>query len=232
MLEKDRILIVDDEKDLRELLSSAFKFAGLEVETAGNGEEALAKVRSYRPDLIILDIMMPKMSGLGVAQELRSRGDNTPILFLSARDETENKIEGLNAGADDYVTKPFSIEEVGARVKAILKRTKIELEDSNLFQIDELALDNNSHQVTVAGKTVELSPTEYNLLKYLMENEGRVVSKEQILDQVWGYEMFDSGAIVESYISYLRKKISEPGKSSLIQTKRGVGYIIQSQNDV
>jgi two-component system OmpR family response regulator len=231
MEENAKLLIVDDEPDIRDLLSTAFKFAGFAVETAANGEEALVKVRQTTPDLIILDIMMPRLSGLGVAKELRRKGDLTPILFLSAKDEVEDKIAGLNIGADDYVTKPFSLEEVGARVKAILKRTLGESDTDDWLEAGNLTIDAQAHEVQVDGKTIDLSPTEYNLLKYLMINQGRVVSKEQILNQVWGYEMIDEGGIVESYISYLRKKIDLPGQASLIKTKRGVGYLLRSSAD-
>lgn len=229
-----RLLVVDDEPNIRELLATSLRFAGFEVHTAADGGQALRVAKELDPDLVVLDVMMPDMDGFTVTRRLRERGQHMPVLFLTARDETSDKVQGLTVGGDDYVTKPFSLEEVVARIRAILRRTAPgnDLDDSVLRYAD-LEMDEDSHEVRRAGTVVELSPTEFKLLRYLMLNPGRVLSKVQILDHVWQYEWGGDANIVESYISYLRRKIDQLTGADgqpvrpLIHTKRGVGYMLR-----
>ena len=224
-----KLLVVDDEPNIRELLSTSLRFAGFEVVAAGNGREALAKAESESPDLIVLDVMLPDMDGFNVTRKLRSAGRHIPVLFLTAKDDTEDKVNGLTVGGDDYVTKPFSLDEVVARVRAVLRRTQPLLEDDAIIRVDDLELDDDAHEVRRGGTTVDLSPTEFKLLRYLMLNPNRVLSKAQILDHVWEYDFNGDASIVESYISYLRRKIDiVPDTPTLIQTKRGVGYVLRT----
>lgn len=227
MSETARLLVVDDEANIRDLLAAALRFAGFAVTTASNGNEALTLVREERPDLIVLDVMMPDMDGFTVTRRLRARGDDMPVLFLTARADPKDAVSGLTAGGDDYVTKPFSLEEVVARIRAILRRSAPVI-DTSILTVGPLELDEDSHEVRRAGVPIDLSPTEFTLLRYLMLNAGRVVSKQQILDHVWEYDFAGEGAIVESYISYLRRKIDVPGTESFITTKRGVGYLLRT----
>lgn len=229
-----RLLVVDDEPNIRDLLASSLRFAGFEVLTAADGNGALRGVEDSDPDLIVLDVMLPDMDGFTVARRLRERDVTTPILFLTARDDMADKVQGLTVGGDDYVTKPFGLEEVVARIRAILRRTHaVEGEDDGVIRVSDLVLDEDAHEVHRAGIEVELSPTEFKLLRYLMLNAGRVVSKAQILDHVWEYDWNGDAAIVESYISYLRRKIDQiSGRDGnavvpLIQTRRGVGYMLR-----
>ena len=231
-----RLLVVDDEPNIRDLLASSLRFAGFEVVTAADGNGALkaAQAEGAEPDLIVLDVMLPDMDGFTVARRLRERDVTTPILFLTARDDMADKVQGLTVGGDDYVTKPFGLEEVVARIRAILRRTRaVEGEDDGILKVADLILDEDAHEVHRAGVEVDLSPTEFKLLRYLMLNAGRVVSKAQILDHVWEYDWNGDAAIVESYISYLRRKIDQiedrEGRSvtPLIQTRRGVGYMLR-----
>jgi two-component system OmpR family response regulator len=233
-----RLVVVDDEPNIRELLSTSLRFAGFEVHAAGDGATALALVRDTEPDLVVLDVMLPDMDGFTVTRRMRSAGRHTPVLFLTARDDTQDKVQGLTVGGDDYVTKPFSLEEVVARIRAVLRRTAgAEPDDDAVLRVGDLELDEDSHEVRRAGVEIDLSPTEFKLLRYLMLNAGRVLSKSQILDHVWQYDWGGDANIVESYISYLRRKIDHvvaPGQDGdvelppLIHTKRGVGYLLRA----
>ena len=233
-----RILVAEDERDLNEILCKKLRSEDYCVDGCFDGEEALDYLASVDYDAVILDIMMPKRSGLEVVEQLRRQGNQTPVLFLTARDDTQDKVMGLTVGGDDYVTKPFSLEEVVARIRAILRRTREQVEDDPIIRVGDLEINEDSHDVTRAGQTIDLSPTEYKLLRYLMDNEGRVLSKAQILDHVWQYDWGGDAAIVESYISYLRKKVDdvtvtdEDGSTHkvtpLIETKRGIGYMIRA----
>lgn len=222
-----RILIVDDEPSIRELLSTSLRFAGFGVRAVANGAQTISAVLEEEPDLIILDVMLPDMNGFSVTKRLRSAGYTAPILFLTAKDDTEDKVMGLTVGGDDYVTKPFSLDEIIARIKAILRRTIQEDEDA-VLEAGPIVLDQDSHEVRVAGEPVDLSPTEFKLLRYLMQNSNRVLSKAQILDHVWEYDFNGDAGIVESYISYLRRKLDPLTEESLIQTKRGFGYMLKT----
>jgi two-component system OmpR family response regulator len=228
-LDRALVLVVDDEPNILELLAAALRLSGFAVAPAESGAAALAVAKERRPDIVVLDVMLPDVDGFEVARMLRGLYERIPVLFLTARDAVEDRIAGLTVGGDDYVTKPFSLEEVVLRLRAILRRT---MEGgtgevaNGLISYADLVLDEDAHQVSRAGRPVQLSPTEFNLLRYLMVNAGKVVSKAQILDRVWHYDFGGDGRIVESYISYLRRKIdvSEP---SLIHTIRGVGYSLR-----
>ncbi|ERH30903.1 response regulator transcription factor [Alloscardovia omnicolens] len=236
-----RLVVVDDEPSIRELLSASLRFSGFEVITASNGTEAIEVIVDSQPDLIIMDVMMPDIDGFTVTSRIRQEGIDAPVLFLTARDDTQDKVMGLTVGGDDYVTKPFSLEEVVARIRAILRRTREEVEDNPVIRVADLEINEDSHDVTRHGELIDLSPTEYKLLRYLMDNEGRVLSKAQILDHVWQYDWGGDAAIVESYISYLRKKIDgvtytdDEGNTQkvepIILTKRGIGYMIREPRD-
>ena len=236
-----RLVVVDDEPSIRDLLVASLHFAGFEVTTAASGSEAIEVIEKTKPDLIVLDVMLPDIDGFTVTSRIRQEGIDAPVLFLTARDDTQDKVMGLTVGGDDYVTKPFSLEEVVARIKAILRRTREYEEDDPLIRVGDLEINEDSHDVTRAGQPIGLSPTEYKLLRYLMDNEGRVLSKAQILDHVWQYDWGGDAAIVESYISYLRKKVDgikvkdQDGRlrkvTPLIETKRGIGYMIRSPKD-
>ena len=224
-----RLLVVDDEPNIRDLLATSLRFAGFEVFTASTGNEAIREATEHQPDLVVLDVMLPDMDGFTVTRRLRDRGEQYPILFLTAKDETQDKVAGLTVGGDDYVTKPFSLEEVVARIRAVLRRTHGGSEptvDSSLVVAD-LRLDEDSHEVHRGDVNIELSPTEFKLLRYLMLNAGRVVSKTQILDHVWDYDWSGEVGIVESYISYLRRKVDVVG-DPMIHTKRGIGYVLRA----
>jgi two-component system, OmpR family, response regulator len=224
---KRRVLVVDDEDNVTHLVSSALRFDGFETITADSGTAALAAVAANDPDLIVLDVMMPGMDGLGVLQNLRSAGSQIPVIFLTARDAASDRIGGLRAGADDYVVKPFSIEELLARVHAVLRRSAPEGARDGVLRIADLELDENSHEVTRAGVEVHLTATEFELLRYLMRNERVVLSKAQILDRVWKYDFQGQSNIVELYIGYLRKKV-DAVEPKLIHTVRGAGYVIKA----
>lgn len=221
-----RILIVDDEPSIRDLLTTSLRFAGFGVRAVSNGAQTISAVLEEEPDLIILDVMLPDMNGFSVTKRLRTAGYTAPILFLTAKDDTEDKITGLTVGGDDYVTKPFSLDEIVARIKAILRRTIHEEEDA-VITAGQIVMDQDTHEVTVEGKPVDLSPTEFKLLRYMMLNPNRVLSKTQILDHVWEYDFNGDAGIVESYISYLRRKLDALTEESLIQTKRGFGYMLK-----
>ncbi|MCI6574681.1 MAG: response regulator transcription factor [Actinomycetaceae bacterium] len=236
-----RLLVVDDEPNIRELLSVSLRFAGFTVEAAADGRQALKIEDMFNADLVILDIMLPDMDGFEVLRHLREHEPDLPVLFLTAKDDVHDKIQGLTIGADDYITKPFSLEELIARVRAILRRTRPTQEESSIIRYHDLELDEDSYEVRRAGHDIELSPTEFKLLRYLMLNAERVVSKVQILDHVWDYNWHGDTAIVESYISYLRRKIDSPEGigitdpteaatiEPLIHTKRGIGYMLRLQ---
>jgi len=224
-----RILVVDDEPNIRDLLATSLRFAGFAVRTVGNGAAAISAVIEEEPDLIILDVMLPDINGFGVTKRLRASGYTSPILFLTAKDDTEDKITGLTVGGDDYVTKPFSLDEIVARIRAILRRTMQE-DDDAIIRTGEISMDQDTHEVNVNGNAVELSPTEFKLLRYMMLNPNRVLSKAQILDHVWEYDFNGDAGIVESYISYLRRKIDAHTDEPMIQTKRGFGYMLKTKS--
>jgi two-component system, OmpR family, response regulator len=220
------LLIVDDEENLRSMLAAALQHHGFTVTTARNGREALAAIPNDRPDLVLLDVMMPDLDGFEVCRRLRADGDRTPVLFLTARDATEDKVRGLTLGGDDYLQKPFSLDELIARAEAVLRRTAAGKRTDAVLECADLVMDDDAHQVRRAGVEVALSPTEYNLLRYLLINQGRVVSKAQILDHVWRYDFGGDGGVVETYIGYLRRKIDDV-EPKLIHTLRGVGYTLR-----
>ena len=223
-----RLLVVDDEPNIVELLSASLRYAGFEVATARSGTEAVRVAQEFQPDLLVLDVMMPGMDGFDVVRRLRGDGRRVPVLFLTARDSTEDKITGLTLGGDDYVTKPFSLEEVIARIRAILRRFSVEKELSPNARkaFADIEMDEDTHEVWKSGELVTLSPTEFKLLRYFMDNAGKVVSKAQILDHVWNYDFGGDANIVESYVSYLRRKL-DTAEPKLIHTLRGVGYTLR-----
>ncbi|MFC7486265.1 response regulator transcription factor [Knoellia sp. CPCC 206453] len=221
------LLVVEDEPNIRELLATSLRFAGFEVVTAATGGEAVKLADQHHPDLCVLDVMLPDMDGFAVTRKLRESGRRLPIVFVTARDSVDDKIKGLTVGGDDYVTKPFSLEEVVARIRAVLRRTRGDIDDNSALRFEDLELDEDSHEVRRAGRVIETSPTEFKLLRYLMLNPNRVLSKAQILDHVWEYDFRGESGIVESYISYLRRKIDTEALPPLIHTKRGVGYVLR-----
>ncbi|MBU3061151.1 response regulator transcription factor [Nocardia sp. NEAU-G5] len=224
-----RILVVDDEPMIVELLSVSLRYQGFEVAAANNGAEGLDKAKTFRPDALIVDVMMPGMDGFGLLRRLRADGIESPVLFLTARDEVEDKVTGLTLGADDYVTKPFSLEEVVARLRVILRRSghAVEERKSSRIRFEDIELDDDTHEVWKAGEPVSLSPTEFTLLRYFMVNAGTVLSKPRILDHVWRYDFGGEVGVVETYVSYLRKKV-DTGPDRLIHTLRGVGYVMRA----
>ena len=220
-----RILVVDDENSISELIATSLKFVGFDVRTASSGAQALQIAQEFKPHALILDVMLPDQNGFDVCRQIRNDGLNIGVLFLTAKDSVEDKIAGLTIGGDDYVTKPFSLEELVARLRALLRRTVVtEISaDEEKIRFADLELDEATHEVKRAGKLIDLSPTEFLLLRYLMINADRVVSKSQILDHVWQYDFRGDMGIVETYVSYLRKKI-DIFQPPLIHTVRGVGY--------
>ncbi|MCP2363948.1 two-component system OmpR family response regulator [Nonomuraea thailandensis] len=224
---ESRLLIVEDDPNILELLAASLRFAGFDVTTAKSGLDAVAAVQRHRPDLVVLDVMLPDLDGFEIVRRLRGGGLHTPVVFLTARDETEDKIRGLTLGGDDYVTKPFSLEEVVARIHAVLRRTAGETQAAPpRLTFADIELDEESHEVWRGGNAVALSPTEFKLLRYFMTNAGRVLSKPQILDHVWDYDFRGEVGIVESYVSVLRRKIDNRSPR-LIHTLRGVGYVLR-----
>jgi two-component system, OmpR family, response regulator len=217
-----RVLVVDDEAAITDLVGLALRYEGFEVSSASDGRTALAAAAEFGPDLLVLDVMLPDFTGLEVCARLRAQGLRVPVVFLTARDATEDKITGLTAGGDDYVTKPFSLDELIARIRAVLRRTMPEGEDARLGFAD-LVIDEDAHEARRGGVPMELTPTEFKLLRYLTVNAGRVMSKAQILDHVWQYDFGGGDNVVETYISYLRKKVDRD-RVPLIHTVRGVGY--------
>jgi len=221
------VLVVDDEAVLAEMVSMALRYEGWNIATAGDGAAALEAARAQRPDVVVLDVMLPDMSGLEVLRKLREESPQLPVLLLTAKDALEDRIAGLTAGGDDYVTKPFSLEEVVLRLRALLRRTGVTTEDSGAqLVVGDLVLNEDSHEVTRAGEPISLTSTEFELLRFMMRNSKRVLSKAQILDRVWSYDFGGRSNIVELYISYLRKKIDN-GREPMIHTLRGAGYVLK-----
>ena len=221
------VLVVDDESVLADMVSMALRYEGWNISTAGDGSSAIASARAQRPDVVVLDVMLPDMSGLDVLHKLREENPQLPVLLLTAKDAVEDRIAGLTAGGDDYVTKPFSIEEVVLRLRALLRRTGVTTVDSGAqLVVGDLVLDEDSHEVTRAGEPISLTSTEFELLRFMMRNSKRVLSKAQILDRVWSYDFGGRSNIVELYISYLRKKIDN-GREPMIHTLRGAGYVLK-----
>ena len=225
-----RILVVDDEPSITDAVGTALRYEGFDVRAESTGRGALTAANEFRPDLIVLDIMLPDLDGLEVTRRLRSDGLRTPVLFLTARDATEDKVSGLTVGGDDYVTKPFSLAEVVARVRAVLRRTAPAAEDAGLLRVEDLVMDEESREVWRNGTPVHLTATEFNLLRYFMLNPRRVLSKAQILDHVWQYDFDGDANVVETYVSYLRKKLDRLGPP-IIQTVRLVGYSLRLARD-
>jgi two-component system OmpR family response regulator len=228
-----KVLVVDDEPNIRELVEVALKFHGCAVAVSASGKDALHQAETYEPDLMILDVMLPDMDGFEVCRMLRADGNDVPVIFLTARDTTSDTIRGLTLGGDDYVTKPFSVEALVARVRAVLRRTtrsgdgEAQPGDSAaLLQVGDLELDEEHWLVRRAGTPVELSPTEFRLLAYLMRNQGRMLTRQQLLENVWGWEFAGQSQVVETYVSYLRRKL-DPLGPPLIHTQRGVGYSLR-----
>jgi two-component system, OmpR family, response regulator len=224
--EQTRILVVDDETNITDLVATALRYEGFEVDTAATGRKALADTEVFRPHLVVLDVMLPDLDGFEILSRLRNEGRKVPVLFLTARDTVEDRVRGLTTGGDDYLTKPFSIEELVARIRAILRRVGENGEQSSKLEFADLELDHDSHEVWRGGDAVDLTATEFKLLRYLMTNPRRVLSKAQILDHVWNYDFGGDMNVVETYISYLRKKIDANG-TPLIHTIRGVGYSLR-----
>jgi two-component system, OmpR family, response regulator len=221
-----RVLVVDDEPNIVDVVTMALRFQGFAVEAAGTGTAAIAAVGAFKPDLIVLDVMLPDMEGFDVAQRLGAQHARVPIVYLTARDATEDKIRGLTLGGDDYVTKPFSLEELVARIRSILRRTGLAQPESSRLVFEDVELDEDAHEVMRAGELVDLTATEYRLLRYLMLNPRRVLTRAQLLEHVWDYDFGGDARVLETYVSYLRKKLDIHGPP-LIQTVRGVGYALR-----
>jgi len=222
-----RVLVVDDEPTLSDLLQMALRYEGWEVRTAADGQSALRTARDFRPDAVVLDVMLPDMDGLAVLHRLRADGRDLPVLFLTAKDAVEDRVAGLTAGGDDYVTKPFSLEELIARLRGLIRRTTTATAAADpQLVVGDLVLDEDSHEVWRGGEAVDLTATEFELLRFFMRNPRRVLSKAQILDRVWNYDFGGQANIVELYVSYLRKKI-DAGRTPMIHTLRGAGYVLK-----
>jgi two-component system OmpR family response regulator len=230
MSEQTKILVVDDEQSITDLVALALRYEQFEVAVAHTGRQALNAVRSFQPDLVVLDVMLPDFDGFEVARRMGAEWSTVPVLFLTARDATDDKIRGLTLGGDDYVTKPFSLEELVARIRAVLRRTRRATEESQRLVFGDLEMNEDTYEVRRAGKAVEVTATEYKLLHYLMLNPRRVVSKAQILDRVWNYDFGGDANVVEIYISYLRKKL-DPLGPPLIHTVRGFGYCLRETQE-
>jgi two-component system OmpR family response regulator len=224
LAESAKVLVVDDEAYITDLVGTALGYEGFAVAVAGSGHEAIAMAGTFRPDLIVLDVMLPDLDGLDVCRRLRAEGERVPVVFLTARDAAEDAVAGLTVGGDDYVTKPFSLQELVARIRAVLRRVRPEA--TSRLTCADLTLDEDSYEVERGGRPVELTATEFKLLRYLLLNAGRVLSKAQILDHVWRYDFGGNDNVVETYVSYLRKKIDQPGPP-LLHTIRGVGYTLR-----
>ena len=223
-----RALVVDDEVSLGDLLQMALRYEGWDVKTATGGQQALTIARQFKPDVVVLDVMMPDLDGMEVLHRLRAEGD-VPVLFLTAKDSVDDRIAGLTAGGDDYVTKPFSLEELVARLRGLLRRSRAAVADQDdpVLIVGDLVLDEDSYEVHRDGEPIQLTATEFELLRFLMRNPRRVLSKAQILDRVWSYDFGGSSSVVELYISYLRKKI-DAGRAPMIHTVRGAGYMVKA----
>jgi two-component system, OmpR family, response regulator len=223
----ERLLLVDDEDNLRSMLEAALRHERFEVHAVATGREALEAAAVLLPDVIVLDVMLPDLDGFEVCRRLRGDGSRAPVVFLTARDGVTDKVRGLTLGGDDYLVKPFSLEELVARINAVLRRSGLTQSDA-VFRCADLEMDDEAHLVRRAGLEIALSPTEYKLLRFLLVNQGRVVSKPQILDHVWQYDFGGDGGVVETYIGYLRKKVDAP-EPHLIQTVRGFGYTLRER---
>ncbi|NUR08491.1 MAG: response regulator transcription factor [Nocardioidaceae bacterium] len=222
-----RVLVVDDEVNIAELISMAVRYEGWEPTVAHTGSKAMSAARNDRPDAVVLDVMLPDFDGMEVLRRMRGQHPDVPVLFLTARDSVEDRVAGLTAGGDDYVTKPFSLEEVIARLRALMRRSSaVQATTSSVLKVGDLELDEDSHEVYRAGEEVRLTATEFELLRFLMRNPRRVLSKPQILDRVWNYDFGGQANVVELYISYLRKKV-DAGRSPMIHTMRGAGYVLK-----
>jgi two-component system OmpR family response regulator len=224
-----KLLVVDDEPNILELLAATLRFTGFEVASASDGFTALTTARDFKPDLVVLDVMMPGIDGFEVARRLRAGGNHPPVLFLSARDGADDKVAGLTVGGDDYVTKPFSLEEVVARIRAILRRTRGDETEggaNSILCVGDITLDEDTYEVFKAGQPVELSATEFKVLRYFMRNAGRVLSKTQILEHVWSYDFGGDANVVEAYVSHLRRKV-DTTQPRLLHTLRGMGYALR-----
>jgi len=222
-----RVLVVDDEPNIAELLRMALRYEGWDVEVALTGSQAVSTARKQVPDAVVLDMMLPDFDGMEVLRRLRTEQTDVPVLFLTARDAVEDRVAGLTAGGDDYVTKPFSLEEVVARLRALMRRAGAQqTTEHSILAVGDLTLDEDSHEVSRAGTPISLTATEFELLRYLMRNPKRVLSKAQILDRVWNYDFGGQANVVELYISYLRKKI-DAGREPMIHTMRGAGYVLK-----
>ena len=221
------VLVVDDEPNIAELLGMAMRYEGWQTTLAHTGSKAVAAAKEVKPDVVVLDMMLPDIDGMQVLKRLREHAPDVPVLFLTARDAVEDRVAGLTAGGDDYVTKPFSLEEVVARLRALMRRSvPVKAASTSVLQVGDLVLDEDSHEVTRAGEEVTLTATEFELLRYLMRNPRRVLSTAQILDRVWNYDFGGQANVVELYISYLRKKI-DAGREPMIHTMRGAGYVLK-----
>jgi two-component system OmpR family response regulator len=221
-----RVLVVDDEPNITELVAMALRYEGFTVQTAASGRDAISAVAAFAPALVILDIMLPDIDGIEVLRRLVAQGRRVPIIFLTARDATEDKVHGLTVGGDDYVTKSFSIEELVARVRVVLRRHGGDGNENGRLALADLEVDEDAHEVRRAGQVIDLTPTEYRLLRYLLVNSGRVLTRAQILDHVWDYDFGGDASVLETYVSYLRRKVDR-FPPPLIQTVRGVGYVLR-----
>ncbi|MFI8204434.1 response regulator transcription factor [Streptomyces sp. NPDC085937] len=222
-----RVLVVDDEQSITELLSMALRYEGWQIRSATDGQGAVRAAREFRPDVVVLDLMLPDMDGLAVLGRLRHELPDVPVLFLTAKEAVEDRIAGLTAGGDDYVTKPFGLEEVVARLRGLIRRSGASDRRSDaVLVVGDLTLDEDSHEVTRGGRSIHLTATEFELLRFLMRNPRRVLSKAQILDRVWSYDFGGQANVVELYISYLRRKI-DAGREPMIHTRRGAGYLLK-----
>jgi two-component system OmpR family response regulator len=224
----ERLLLVDDEDNLRSMLEAALRHSGFDVHAVGTGRDAMARIADVDPDLVVLDVMLPDLDGFEVCRRWRQENRRTPVVFLTARDATEDTVRGLTTGGDDYLVKPFSLQELVARIQAVLRRTGA-ARNGSTFSCADLSLDDEAHLVVRGGRAVDLSPTEFNLLRFLLANQGRVLSKAQILDHVWSYDFGGDGGVVETYVGYLRRKLDAGGRPRLIHTIRGVGYTLRER---
>lgn len=224
--DRGKLLVVDDEPFLRDAVAASLRFLGFETTTASNGTEALRAARRLPFDLVVLDVLLPDIDGFEIVRRLRQDGSKVPVIFLTARDTTADKVAGLTIGGDDYLTKPFGLDELAARIRTVLRRTRGE-PGERVLTFADLTLDQDSYQVRRAGQPIDLSPTEFRLLRYLMLNPGRVLTRAQLLDHVWDYDFGGSDGVVSTYIAYLRRKLAEHGPD-LIRTQRGVGYTLQA----
>ncbi|AZI57392.1 DNA-binding response regulator [Nakamurella antarctica] len=229
MADQARLLVVDDEPSLQDIVATSMRFLGYEVSTAATGREAVKAAIAQNPDLVILDVMLPDFDGLEVMRKIRAAGVDAGVLFLSARDTPADKIAGLTAGGDDYVTKPFGLEELAARVAAVLRRVRPDDDSSVVLRVSDLELDEETYQVTRAGQIIDLAPTEYKLLRHMMINANVVLSRQQLLDAVWGTDFYGDDSVVATYISYLRRKIDSGAETPLLFTHRGFGYVLRGQ---